>query len=218
LVVGSCNGSRAAFPDNLLHITKRPLLTIQIHRDVERIRLRTVGHRAPALESGCARTLIDFDSELRDLAWQITDLSGLRIYLKDRLVTEIRCVDELAIRAIELPKDAELTHFEQRLSSTGIDENALEHFIHVLRLAGKKLVVPLHLSSVWIECESRVRVQRISIGAARCASPRLCLRSGPIHEIGLRIVAARNPCVAARAQCQREIAPCIATRFTGASD
>src|SRR6185369_6277609 len=73
LVVGSCNGSRAAFPDNLLHITKRPLLAIQIHRNVECIRLRTVGHRAPALESGCARTLIDFDSELRDLAWQKSD-------------------------------------------------------------------------------------------------------------------------------------------------
>src|SRR5689334_892419 len=115
LVVGSRNGSRAAFPDHLLHLAKRALLTIQIHRNVERVRLGAVGHCAPALESGSAGALIHFDTELRDLARKVSYLTALRMHLKDRLVSQVRRMDESASRSSELPEDGELAHLEKRL-------------------------------------------------------------------------------------------------------
>jgi hypothetical protein len=54
----------------------------------------------------------------------------------------------LSVRAIELPENAELSHFEKRLAAGHIDEDALEDFIHVVRLTGKVLVIPVDLSCI----------------------------------------------------------------------
>ena len=127
-------------------------------------------------------------------------------------------MDELPVRSIELPKDSEFPHFEKRLPSTGIDEDALKNFVHVLRFAGKVLVIPLHLSGIRIKRQRRVRVERIAVGATRHSGPGLGLCSGPINEVGFGIVTARNPRIAARPKCQREIAPGIAAGFAGPGD
>ena len=135
-IIRTRNRSCAAFADNLLNRSKRSLLAGQIHWDVKRTSLRVVGHRTPTLESCCAGTLIDLDTQLWDLAWKVCHFPVLRVDLNDRLITQIRRVDELARRPVQLPEDSEFTHFENRLSSTGVDENPLENFIHILRLAG----------------------------------------------------------------------------------
>src|SRR6185436_11870743 len=101
-------------------------------------------------------TLIDLHSQLWNLAGKICHLAGLRIDLQDVLIAEIRSADELPGRSIELPQDAEFAHLENRFPAARIDQNVLEHFIHVLRFAGKMLVVPLHFAGIGIERESRV--------------------------------------------------------------
>ena len=103
----------------------------------------------------------------------VGDLAGLRIHLHDVLVAEIGGADERAGRSIELPENSQLAHLEQRLASAGVDQDALEDFVHVLRLAGKVLVIPLHLSGVGIERERRVGVERVAVGAADGSGPRL---------------------------------------------
>src|SRR5436189_4296954 len=113
LVVSSGNRSGASFADYLLDFTKRSLLTIQIQRNVERIRLWTVGHRTPALESGRAWTLIHLDTDLRDLSRKVCHFAGLCVDLKDSLVPQIRCMDELSGRPIKLTQNTELCHHEK---------------------------------------------------------------------------------------------------------
>src|ERR1041385_1990077 len=218
LVIRALHGSRPAFADYFLNRPECSLLAGQIHGNIKSTNLRVVRHRSPALESGRAWAHIQFDSQLRNLAWKVSDFPGLRIHLNNRLVTEIRRVDELAVGSIELPEDPELTHFEERLPSTDIHKNVFENFVHILRFAGKVLVIPLHFAVIRIERERRVRVERIAIGSTGDSSPRLGLCCGPINEVGFRIVAAWNPRIAARAKCQWQIAPCVTARFAWPRD
>src|SRR2546422_6970105 len=135
LIIRALHWTCAALADNFFDGAEGSLLAVQIHRNIERTDLRVVGHRAPALESCSARAHFQLDTQLRDFPWKVRDLPSLRIHLNDRLVTEIRRVDELSVRSIELPQDSELAHFEKRLPSADIDEDTFEHFIHVLRLS-----------------------------------------------------------------------------------
>ena len=48
-----------------------------------------------------------------------------------------------------------------------VDQHALEHFVHVVRLARDVLVVPADLSGLGIDGERAVRVERVAVGAAR---------------------------------------------------
>src|SRR6266487_4239508 len=68
-----------------------------------------------------------------EIDWNVERVR-LRIHLNDSLITEIRSVNELTVRPIELPENSELAHFEKGLASCHIDQDALEYFVHVLRL------------------------------------------------------------------------------------
>src|SRR2546422_1414570 len=217
-VISAPHRTNAAAANDLLDGTKRGLLAVEIERDVEHVRLRTERHRAPALEPGGARTLVDFDAQFGDLALTVRDFASLRIHLHDVLIADVGRVNKSASGSIELPQNSQLAHLEERLPSADVDQEVLEHLVHVLRLAGKVLVVPLHLACVGIERESRVRVERVSVGAAGDSGPRLGLRRGPINEVRFRIVAARDPRVAARAERQRQVAPRVAAGLTGTSN
>src|SRR5439155_5335408 len=193
LVIRARDRTGAASADDLFDRAKCRFLSMQAKRNVERVRLSSKGHRAPALEPGSAWAHVDLDADLRNLAGKVCDLPVLRIDLHDRLITEIGRVDELAIGPIELPENAQLAHLEKRLASSHIDQNVLEYFIHVLRFAGQVLVVPLDLSRVRVKRKCRVGIKSITVGASRNSGPWLRLRSAPIDEIGFGIVAAGNP-------------------------
>ncbi len=120
--------------------------------------------------------------------------------------------------AIELPQDAELAHLEDRLTPAAVDQDVLEHFIHVLRLARQELVIPIDLAGIGIERQRAVGVERVAVGAAHGARPGLGLRRRPIDQIGGGIVASRNPRVAAGAECQRQVAPGVAAGLTRPRD
>jgi hypothetical protein len=72
-----------------------------------------------------------------------------------------------------------------------------------VRFAGDELVVPLHLAGVGIDSERTVRVERVAVRASRDARPGFRLSYRPIDEIRRRVVATRDPGVAAGAQLQR---------------
>src|ERR1051326_3597853 len=118
LIIRAFDGTRSAFADYFLNRPECSLLARQIHGNIKSTSLRVVRHCSPALESGGAWAHIQFDSQLRNLAWKVCDFPGLGIYLNNRLVTEIHGVNELAVGSIELPEDSKLTHFEERLPST----------------------------------------------------------------------------------------------------
>ena len=80
------------------------------------------------------------------------------------------------------------------------------------------LKMPREFSGFDIERQRRARVQRGALGAADGASPGLGLRRTPVNQVRFRIVAARDPHVAAGAERERQIAPRVAARLTGASD
>ncbi len=122
-------------------------------------------------------------------------------------------MDECAGRAIELPENPQLAHRHHRLPAADVDQDPLEHFVHVLRLAGQVLIVPFDLSGVRIECERGVGVERVTVGAADRAGPWLRLCGAPVDEVRVRVVAPGNPRVAARAPIQRQIAPGLAARL-----
>ena len=95
----------------------------------------------------------DLDTEVGDFARKVGDFAGLRVHLQDGLIAEIRGVNKSAIRSIKLPENSQLAHLEKRLATAGVDQDVFEDLVHILRLAGKVLVVPFHLSCVGIECE-----------------------------------------------------------------
>src|SRR5437016_3280190 len=112
-IIRASNGTRAAFPNDLFDGAECRFLAAQTNWNVERIGLGTERHRAPALESGSAWTHIDLNTDLRNLAGKVRHFAGLRIDLDDRLITEIRRPNELAVSTIELPENAELSHLEK---------------------------------------------------------------------------------------------------------
>ena len=197
--------------------TERRVLAVQIDGYVERVGLWAVGHRAPALEAGRARTHIHLHANLRNHLRVVGDLARV-VDAQNVLIPDIRRLDELPGHPVDLPQDAELAHRQRRFASVHIDQDALERFIHILRFAGNMLVVPLHLAGIGIERERGARVQRRPIGAANRASPRLRLGGTPVDQVGLRIVAARHPHIASGAELERQIAPGVTTRLTGPGD
>ena len=72
------------------------------------------------------------------------------------------------------------------------------------------LEIPGERSVAGAQRQSRGRVQRLVVGAADGAHPRLGLRHAPVSQIELRIVAAGDPGVAAGAQQVRKLAPSVA--------
>ena len=180
----ACTGPVPPPPTTFSSRTERRLLAVQTERHVQRVGLRAERHRAPALESGRARTHVHLDADLRNLAGPVRHLAGLRIHLDDVLVAEIGRVDERAGRRDRAARECpSLPILNSDLRPPTSIEDVLEHFVHVLRLAGQVLVVPLHLSGVGIERERRVRVERVAVGAADGSRPRLGLRRAPVDEV-----------------------------------
>ena len=66
--------------------------------------------------------------------------------------------------------------------------------------------------------QRRVRIQRRARGAALHDGPRLGLGGGPVDQVGVGVVAARNPCVGAGAPAQGQVAPGVSSRVSGARD
>jgi hypothetical protein len=107
--------------------------------------------------------------------------------------------DELPVRAVELPQDADLADVERILPAVEIDEHALIDFVEVERFTRHVLEVPRELSGVGTQRERRAGVER-AVGTARAAArlhPRLRLSDAPIGEIQIRIVRAGDPGIAA---------------------
>src|SRR5207245_7757644 len=143
------------------------VITVRGPRNVQRIGLRAERHRTPVLESGPARTHFELNTDLWDLP--VGDFATVRPHLHDVLVAEIGGVDERAGGAVELPEDAQLTHLEERLAAAGVNEDALEHLVHVLCFARKVLVIPLYYPRVGIQGRGRVGVSRVIVGSAGCS-------------------------------------------------
>src|SRR5437899_2508521 len=117
-----------------------------------------------------------------------------------------------------MPQQSQIALINDLLAAAGVNQDVLEHLIHVLRFAGKVLVVPLYFSSVRIERQGRVGIERVAVGTADRSGPRFGLRRAPIDEVRFRIVAARDPRVAACAESQRQVAPCVAAGLTRTSN
>src|SRR2546427_12795381 len=100
-VIPAPDRTNAALADYLLHCAEGGLLAVQGHRDVQRIGLRAESHRSPVLESGCARTHFELNTDLGDLP--VGGFAILRTHLHDVLVAEIGGVHERAGGPVELP-------------------------------------------------------------------------------------------------------------------
>src|ERR1019366_1312498 len=70
------------------------------------------------------------------------ELAGLRIDGEDVLEDGFLGADKFPGLAIELPEDAGLANSEHRLAVADVHQDALVHFVHIERLAGRVLVVP----------------------------------------------------------------------------
>ena len=124
--------------------------------------------------------------------------TGLGVDIHESLIPEVVSRHELPRGPVDLPEDAELAHLEERASAVVIDENTLEHFVQVVGFARHELLVPPDRTGVRVQSQRTVRVQRIAVGTARDAGPWLGLSGRPIHQVRLRVVAARNPRVPTR--------------------
>ena len=128
---------------------------------------------------------------------------------EDVLVDRLAQGDEGAGLPVELPEDAVLAYREEPLFVVGIDQHALIHDVEVERLARRMLEVPLNPSGGRVQRQRRVGVQRVLSRrhAAARRHPRLRLRRADVEKTEVRVVAARDPGVAARAQIRWRITP-----------
>ena len=89
-------------------------------------------------------------TELRDLLGPVGDLPRRVVEIDEVLVAHVSGIDESAGTAIDLPEDPDLAHLEQRFSAVIVDEDVLEHFVHVVLLAWYPLPEPHQRSIVGI--------------------------------------------------------------------
>ena len=109
---------------------------------------------------------------------------------------------------------------QEQLPAPTVDQHLLERFVQVERLAGDVLVVEGERTVLRPQRQGRVRVQHVVVDRESPAHrhPGLCLRHRPVEQAQFRVVAARNPGVAAAALHERQIAPGFAARFAGPGD
>src|SRR5262249_38045795 len=201
-----------------LHFLKGRVIAAHVNGNVESLRLRRIGNRSPILKSKHARAEAHLNARLGNHPGTIGQSASLFIEIEQSLIAEVVGTDELSGSPVELPKDAELTHFEKRLPAVMIDQDALEDFIHVVGVL-EELVVPDNLSALRIQCQSTIRVEFGSVGVTTLkVGPRFCLSHGPVDEICCRIVAAGDPRVSASAELERQVTPTVTTRFARPSD
>ena len=216
--VDAPHGTRAAPAEDVFDGAEGRQLAVHRHRDVEGPGVRVVRHRPPALEPRRARAHVDLDPDLGDHPRPVGHFARLAVDVDDVLIADIVRAEELTRLPVELPEDAELAHLEELLPAVHIDEERLEHLVHVVGFAGQVLVVPEQLAGIGVERQARVRVQRVAVGAAYRAGPRLGLGGGPVDDVQLRVVAAGDPGVAAGPEAQGQIAPGVPARVFGARD
>src|SRR5260370_34304984 len=121
--------------------------------------------RNPVIEFYSAGTLHDLIAVFGVHAGPVRNLA-LRLHIEDVLIVEVARADERAGGSIELPENSELAHLEERLASVSVDEDVLEDLVHVLRLAGDMLEVPLQFAGVGIQREGAVGVESSTVSAA----------------------------------------------------
>src|SRR5678815_2424179 len=117
--------------------------------------------------------------------------------------------------AIELPEDAVLADGKDEISSTAVDQHALEHDIEIQRLCGSMLEVPRLLAGVHIDRKGGAAEERVIFRTPRQGHPRLGLRGSPVRQIQHGIIAARNPHLASDAHLVRQVAPGVAAFLAG---
>src|SRR5262245_47242084 len=110
LVVSPTYRARTATTDPSLRGTERALLAAQAERQIHRTRLRTVGHRAPALETGGAWAPVDLDAHLWNFPGLVRHGACLGIHVDERLISDVGGANECARHAIELPENSKLAH------------------------------------------------------------------------------------------------------------
>src|SRR5690606_34542037 len=176
---------------------------------------RTVeAHRLPIVAALGARAAVDPLSDLvLDDVLSVARPSGFTVEaLPDVLEDRLDMVDVAAVATIELPQNAVLADGEDELVVARVDEHALEHDVEIERFARCMREVPRELARARVQRDGRARVER-DVERAHAAArrhPRLRLRRAPVREVELRIVAAGDPCLAARAIEIRQIAPRVA--------
>src|SRR5262249_10509591 len=83
------------------------LVARQLIRQIERVGLRADRHRTPRVPPCDRGTEVQWFAEFRDLSRTIRNPPGLLVDVDQRLIPEVRGVDELARAAIDLPQNAE---------------------------------------------------------------------------------------------------------------
>ena len=104
---------------------------------------------------------------------------------------------------------------EHRLARPDVHEHPLVDFIEIERLRGDVLEVPVQDAGAGVDGHRGVGVERrVAPGhAAADRGPRLGLRHPEVDPVEVRVVAARDPGVAAGAQVVRELRPGVAARL-----
>ena len=212
------HAARAAAPRAPLHRSEGGGLALQVERHVQRAGVRVVRHRPQALEAAGARAEEQLLAHARHHALAVGELPGLGIDVREVLVAEVDRPGERPGRAVELPQDAQLAHAEHRPPAVVVDQDPLERLVHVVAVARNVLEEPAHLAGGRIEGQGGVAVESVAVGSARVPRPRLGLRGPVVDEAADRIVAARNPGVAAGPEQQRQVAPGVSAALSRSGD
>src|SRR5690606_28977194 len=197
LVEASVGAARAAAARTLLDRLRADRDAALRQRNDHLPRRTVEAHRLPVVAALGARAAVDPLADLvLDDVLPVARPAGLAVEaLPDVLEHRLHVIDVRSAGAIELPQDAVLADGEDELVVAGVDEHALEDDVEIERLARRVREVPRELAGGRIERYGRARiecdVQRAHPAARR--HPRLRLRSAPIREAKLGIVAAGEP-------------------------
>ena len=147
-------------------------------------------------------------------------LDGARLpvhYREDVLVDGLRQSQERAVAPVEFPEDSTLSDREVKRLPVDVHQDLLEGFVQVERLTRDVLPVPDDAAVVHVEGERGVGVQgRIGRGKSPARGhPRLGLGGAEINQAQVRIPASGDPHIRPTALLEGQIAPGVATRFTG---
>ena len=209
-VLADADGTDTTSAHPALHGIEGRTFAVQVERHVQRLRAGMIGHRPQALQAARAGAKTDGHADALNHVRTVGHATRAGVDFDERLVAGVGRYGEGAGRQVQLPQNAELAHREQRAPAIVVDQDALERFVHVVRLAGQMLEVPLDLACGRVERERRVRVERVATCAAGGLRPGLGLGGAPVDRLGHWVVGAGHPGIAPGAERHRQVAPGVA--------
>ena len=183
---------------------------------------RVIAHRVPVLAaSGAgARGHRHIDRGIADVL-PIGDRAGVRVDpFEHVLIDRFLEPEKRAGAAVQLPQDPVLTDTEHHGTSGDVDQHPFVHLVEIESFAGDMLKVPLERAVIRSKRDGRVGVERrvLHCHAATRRHPRFGLSHTEVDQVQPRVVAARNPGVAAAADRIRQVGPRVATRLVRPRD